>query len=122
MASLYGRWIHRWERRLHDTQRNGRPARTCRPFEWGGEWVGGAPGVPAPVVDPAQSHDLFSYTKPDDYKLDNGWLTFSSPLDSPHAENNTVHARWFPAASRKRAVVVIPQWNSDEQGHMGLCR
>jgi hypothetical protein len=44
---------------------------------------------------------------------------------TPHPENNTVVARYFPersAAGRKRAVIVLPQWNSDPEGHVGLCR
>lgn len=61
-----------------------------------------------------------------------GRLTFQTAYPTPHAENNTVHARWFPAAgeapvgtpsaSRGRAVVVLPQWNSDAGGHVGLAR
>src|SRR5207237_2900617 len=41
-----------------------------------------------------------------------------------HPENNTVIARWFPAhdTTRRRAVVVLPQWNSDAGGHVGLSR
>ncbi len=51
-----------------------------------------------------------------------GTLRFSSALATPHPENNTVTARWFPSAegTRGRAVVVLPQWNSDEGGHIGL--
>ena len=36
-----------------------------------------------------------------------------------------MRARYFRDPSprgRKRAVLVLPQWNSDEQGHVGLCR
>jgi pimeloyl-ACP methyl ester carboxylesterase len=61
-----------------------------------------------------------------------GMLRFPSSLVTPHAENNTVVARWFPAAGesppgnssrpRGRAVVVLPQWNSDPGGHVGLSR
>jgi hypothetical protein len=60
-----------------------------------------------------------------------GRLRFPSALTTPHAENNTVVARWFPArhepptgrrAGRGRAVVVLPQWNADAQGHIGLSR
>jgi hypothetical protein len=40
---------------------------------------------------------------------------------SPYPENNTVRARYFPAKGSKRAVLVIPQWNSDEQSHLVLC-
>jgi hypothetical protein len=60
-----------------------------------------------------------------------GTLRFPSALETPHRENNTVVARWFPAAGeastgvrkgRGRAVVVLPQWNSDAGGHIGLSR
>src|SRR5712692_5673918 len=102
MLTLYARWIHRWERRLHDTQGNGRPARVFRPFEWGAEWVGGQPGEPAPLVDPAQSDSLFAYERPRDFELRGETLTFSSPLPSPYPENNTVHARYFPAKRPKK--------------------
>jgi len=58
-------------------------------------------------------------------------LRYSSSLVTPHPENNVVHARWFPArgdasighrANRGRAVVVLPQWNADAGGHVGLSR
>jgi hypothetical protein len=60
-----------------------------------------------------------------------GTLTFPTALQTPHVANNTVVARWFPAAGdwrlgaargRGRAVVVLPQWNSDHNGHIGLSR
>ncbi len=60
-----------------------------------------------------------------------GTLTFPSALDTPHPENNIVRGRWFPAEGeaavgrrrgRGRAVVVLPQWNSDAEGHIGLAR
>jgi len=44
---------------------------------------------------------------------------------TPDAENNTVRARYFPDPSpqgRRRAVIVLPQWNADATGHVGLCR
>ena len=38
-------------------------------------------------------------------------------------ENNTVHAAFFPARrDQGRALVVLPQWNADEHGHLGLAR
>ena len=131
---MYGKWIQRWERRLHDTSKSGSPARVCRPFEWGAEWVGGRAGETAPVLDVAQSERLFGYERPHDFHLDGvagdqaggEVLTFTSPLHTPYPENNTVFARWFPAKSKGNvpgpAVVVLPQWNSDQNGHMGLCR
>jgi dienelactone hydrolase len=60
-----------------------------------------------------------------------GTLRFPSALTTPHPENNTVHARWFPAKDeapvgvtrgRGRAIVVLPQWNSDAEGHIGLSK
>ncbi len=61
-----------------------------------------------------------------------GTLRFPSALVTPHPENNIVVARWFPApgeaavdaarSRRGRAVVVLPQWNSDAGGHVGLSR
>jgi hypothetical protein len=61
-----------------------------------------------------------------------GTLRFPSALTTPHPQNNIVAARWFPAegearvdapaARRGRAVLVLPQWNSDAAGHIGLSR
>ena len=66
-------------------------------------------------------------------------LTFPSALATPHESNNTVYARFFPAKavpsvpdtsnrsavandSPRAAVLVLPQWNADANGHVGLCR
>jgi len=52
-----------------------------------------------------------------------GRLTFTSPVESPYPENNTVHSLWFPAQrARGRAVLVLPQWNAGADGHVGLCK
>ena len=48
-----------------------------------------------------------------------------APSRTPHPENNVVRARYFPEQSergRRRAVLVLPQWNADAGGHVGLCR
>jgi len=65
-------------------------------------------------------------------------LTFPSAVVTPHPQNNTVYARLFRAkhegpgragsaggqATRRTraAVLVLPQWNADAGGHVGLCR
>src|SRR5262249_25916189 len=76
-------------------------------------------------------------------------LRFESALRTPHPTNNVVHCRFFPAQpSRERlshagdqrvlrnepsrrkgegetasaAVLVLPQWNADVNGHVGLCQ
>ena len=60
-----------------------------------------------------------------------GTLTFPSGFVTPHPENNTVVRALLsgqpdPQAEagrrRARAVVVLAQWNSDADGHIGLCK
>jgi len=58
------------------------------------------------------------------------FLRFTSPVATRHPENNLANARWFPpqdkaskkAGKPKRAVVVVPHWNSDAVSHNALCR
>jgi hypothetical protein len=93
----------------------------------------------------AQSDQFFGYTKPIDFRLERRkverfatgsdrkqqnrhvrnetaeFLRFTSAVRSPFPENNLVNARWFPARGR-RAVIVMPQWNSDALSHNALCR
>ena len=49
------------------------------------------------------------------------FLRFTSPVDTPFAENNLVSARWFPARGQ-RALVLLPHWNSDAIAYTSLCR
>lgn len=134
-------YFHRKERQLADRSRD---ERVVRAFDWGVDWldIGSeglalsemASGQPAArdrvegwVDRVMQDTDAFFTPSPTtDYRLDADRLTFPSALVTPHATNNVVHARWFPAAHRsaaeRRAVVVLPQWNADAQGHMGLCQ
>jgi hypothetical protein len=131
-------FFHRWERRLADVSKD----RVVRPFEWGLEWMP-ANGHP-PHGDPhdrvrgyvdhvlRDPHAWFTPAPTTDYELGpagpdgSSPLRFPSALITPHAENNVVAARLFPARPRpgrpRRAVVVLPQWNSDPEGHVGLCR
>ena len=122
------RAFHNWERRLAAAAEN----RTVRPFDWGLEWVpnlGDRSGDPATRLmawaDEALSHsqDFFA-VEPGDYSVNGDRVTFQSAVVTPHPENNTVMARFFPVshAGRKRAVLVMPQWNADSDGHVGLCR
>lgn len=73
----------------------------------------------------AASDAFFALPPCDDYTLTGDRLAFPSAVATPHRENNVVHARYFPERSgrgKKRAVVVLPQWNADSEGHVGLCR
>lgn len=73
----------------------------------------------------ARSEEFYRVEPAADYRLRGDMLTFTSAVPTPHAENNLVRARYFPDRSvkgRRRAVIVLPQWNSDAEGHVGLCR
>ena len=134
MPGIYARWIDNWERKLATRDTN----RVVRPFEWGLDWLGGLdfPALPdqgnghAPeALDRfagealGDSDRFFSYRVPADYQLRNGHLTFTSPVETPYLENNTVHAEWFPVErSPRRAVLVLPQWNAGVDGHVGLAK
>ena len=130
---IYSRWIDRWERKLATRDTN----RVVRPFEWGTDWLSSIdPGCPADAngnaaqcvssfVDSAlaDSERLFAYPPVTDFRLHAGELKFSSPVQSPYPENNTARALWFPAKQdRGRALVVLPQWNSGPDGHVGLAK
>jgi predicted acylesterase/phospholipase RssA len=120
--------FHAWERRLASAAID----RVVRPFEWGLEWVDGARAA-APVTHleewadrmVASSDEFFALPPCTDYTLEHDVLTYPSAVVTPHPDNNVVRARFFPESSprgRRRAVIVLPQWNSDSEGHVGLCR
>ena len=131
---LYARWIDRWERKLATRDTN----RVALPFDWGADWLNsiGFPPFPAECNGDAadrvgdfvtetlrDSGRFYSYDPVRDYRLEDGTLTFTSPARSPHPENDTVYARWLPAENDQgRALIVLPQWNSDAEGHVGLAK
>jgi dienelactone hydrolase len=51
------------------------------------------------------------------------FLRFTSPVRTPHPENDQVNARWYPAPAAKQrgkpkqALIVMPQWNADALSH-----
>lgn len=135
---MLGWAFHRWEQALHNRTQD----RIVREFDWGLEWLhdlphtAGAPDTDHPTGTPAEtlqayadwavahSDTFFASTDTSDYTLTTaGHLTFPSEIVTPHDQNNVVHARLYRAkADRGRAVVVLPQWNSDADGHVGLCK
>jgi len=142
------RLFHDWERRLASVSKD----RVVRPFDWGTDWLPaeahftGSPEervrawVDGIMQDSSAfftlpSEPAFAYTPagPAGANMgEAGQLRFPSAFTTPHERNNTVTARWFPAvgeaapgeAARDRgpAVVVLPQWNADAGGHVGLAR
>jgi hypothetical protein len=127
---VIARAFHRWERRLASTTSN----RVARPFEWGLDWLADQDlpdGDPRAVLQHwgeatvARGEAFYAVSPADDYSLHGHVLTFTSAIDTPHPANNIVRARFFPDPSprgRKRAILVLPQWNSNAEGHVGLCR
>jgi dienelactone hydrolase len=127
---LIARVFHNWERRLAAAAEG----RVVRPFDWGLEWIDGLEGTDADVVERlsawasqavANSESFFALAPCSDYTLEGDLLSFPSAVTTPHPENNIVRARYFPDDSdrgRRRAVVVLPQWNADAGGHVGLCQ
>lgn len=137
ISTMLARVFHGWERRLAAATKD----RIVRPFEWGLDWVPpngwGADAPPADVlrhwvaailadtpsffaIPPRDPEFTFTRTRERE-----GSVAFQSAYTTPHPENNLVRARFFdarPHASPRRAVLVLPQWNADPEGHVGLCR
>jgi dienelactone hydrolase len=140
--------FHDWEHRLASVSKD----RVVRPFEWGEDWVSSnghsSHDAHARVMDwvadaMSDTQAFFDAPATDDYEFEDasavvqgqgeaGTLRFPSALTTPHAVNNIVHARWFPAkpadgaraagGGRGAAVLVMSQWNADREGHVGLAR
>jgi dienelactone hydrolase len=128
---VIGRVFHAWERRLAEVDTN----RVVRPFEWGLDWLdlpenGQPPGpsVAAWAREATAESEQFFFTPPTaDFERRGEYLRFPSALETPYPENNVASVRIFeprdrPAGRPRRAVLVLPQWNADAGGHVGLCR
>ena len=131
-------FFHAWEHRLASVTKD----RVVRPFEWGLDWIPtedlqtGTHPVDAigDYVSRVMADTDAFFTPPPtaDYTLtpaaDGDLLTFPSALTTPHESNNTVRCRYFRAKPKKdgarsrAAVLVMPQWNSDAGGHVGLSK
>jgi dienelactone hydrolase len=154
------RYFHRWEQQLADVSKHDRVVRPfdwghdwidtpgsggapSLPGHGGGGQVTGVEAVRAWVARIMQDSDAFYTPAPARYTFtralpgvrgsgEEGMLTYPSGFTTPHAENNVVQARYFPAnpirkpkrgtTAARRAVVVLAQWNSDAEGHIGLCK
>ncbi len=130
--------FHAWERKLSSVTTD----RVVREFDWGLEWIPkngyDRSAVPGGVLldwvsDVMEDSDGFFTPPPTtDYALSDltsegdRLLTFPTAFPTPHVENNTVYCRYFQARVKegapRAAVLVLPQWNADNGGHVGLCR
>jgi hypothetical protein len=86
----------------------------------------------------AESDTYFSAPPVKEFSFDGEWLTFQSSQQTPYAENNTAHARFFPVPGRSanetdspsaqvarakgRAVLVLPHWNAKIEEHVAICQ
>jgi hypothetical protein len=106
------------------------PNRRVLPFAWGLEHIGGKADEPDPreflnrwVEETIEGSDAWYFTTPpEDDRLEDGVLTFTSAIESPWRENNRVHAQFFPAKTSGPAVVVMAQWNARWEEHGNICR
>ncbi len=132
--------FYRWERRLASVTTD----RVVGEFDWGLDWLANPPcpgSGSSPGSGPSQSETIrawsaavlenserFFETPPlpdNEFVFTGDALSFPSAMDTPHPENNRVHARYCPtpaAGGSRRAVVVLPQWNADPDAHMALSR
>jgi hypothetical protein len=133
VKTWYGRRMRKWEHELAFRSTD----RVVRPFDWGLEWTRNWP-FQSTESDPetkildlnrmamADSDRFFAYEPPRDFQFNGAEVSFTSAVHTPHAENNTVHARYFPAKPRwnrgKKAVVLLPHWNASAGQHVALCR
>lgn len=120
------RWMHFREHAHLNRDDN----RVVRPFEWGLECL----GKPAQSSDPRHELQQFVqevlsnseafFTPPGsvEYSYRDGQLIYPSPIESPYSENNLTYARFFPAESGGRAVIVLPHWNAKPEAYIALCR
>jgi Prolyl oligopeptidase family len=132
------RKVHAYEKMRFDQE----PVRAKLPFEWGMEHIGGDPAErdPRGYLDRfvertiAESDAWFRTPPAEDYSLDGNVLTFTSAIHSPWAANNRVYGQFFPAVqrtngngaggaqARRRAVVVLAQWNAKWEEQQGVCK
>lgn len=127
------RWMQMKERHFATRDTN----RIVRPFEWGAQFI----KEHVNGDDPRQlfrehtqnvmrrSEDFYALPFITDYHLAGEQLTWTSAIQTPSVENNTVRARFFPAplkgkktSQRRPAVVLLPQWNAQPESHVDLCR
>lgn len=107
--------------------------RIVRPFEWGATFI----SKHINGDDPRQffrdnsrdvmqrSDEFYALPQISDYRLEGDCLSWTSAVHTPSPENNMALARFFAARERqdvntRKAVVILPQWNADNESHVAL--
>ena len=105
--------------------------RKTHAFSWGLEHIGGDPSDPDPKrfllryaeKTRRESEEYFATGPAPHYDLKDGVVSFPSAITSPYEVNNTVYCQWFPSEKANgRAVLVLPQWNSQPDSHIAICK
>ncbi len=123
-------WLKSWIGEREQSRWQEEKNRRLLPFEWGIEHLGASENESEPreflfryASDAlARSEDFFATPATDDYHFEDNLLSFPSAVRTAFAANNRVWARLFPAGKGRRAVIVLPQWNADEQSHVNICQ
>src|SRR5258708_2441525 len=97
LKQKYSDWMYTWENRLCFRSTD----RVVRPFDWGLDWASSWRGAaplnghgPADYLSQLNrtaiesSDDYFGYQTPDDFRLHDNHLEFTSALPTPYPENN----------------------------------
>ena len=134
------RWaFHRWEEALHNRSSD----RIVREFDWGLEWLHdlphtpGAPDTDRPSRSPAETLQAYAAwavaaQRPvlRQHRCARATTSIATATCGSRARSSRrtprttscTRACIAPGEDRGRAVVVLPQWNSDADGHVGLCK
>lgn len=129
MKNWYREWMHSWERKLTLADTN----RKAHPFEWGldwldPEWINHTHDSPLDTVKRYSSLIMentaawFNPPPMEKESFQDNVLAFRTPTPGPVEENNIVSCRFYPARTKRTAVIVVPQWNAGSESHTGLCR
>lgn len=123
--------MHGRERAHHERDNN----RIVRPFDWGLSFISDHVNGDDPRdvlrrhTDAAMrsSDEFYSLPPITDFNVTGEYLTWTSALRTPEADNNLVRARYFPARRERKghprsAVLVLPQWNAQPDSHVEACR
>lgn len=122
--------MHARERQHSERDRN----RIVRPFEWGAQFIREHTNGDDPrrIFDEhaeevlSRSEEFYALPDIKDFQLTDNLLTWTSAITTPSPENNRARARFYPVADgkakRRRAVLVLPQWNAQPHSHVELCR
>ena len=129
------------KRYMHDRERHFAMRdddRVVHPFGWGTEFITANSNVGDPrklfseysTNMVAHSDEFFFSPEISDFKSQisdsksgAADLTWTSGIETPSKENNTVYAKYFPhKTNKKAAVLVLPHWNAKAGTYFDLCK